>query len=64
MGAGNRRYPNTVCPKARLEEFSEKQQDAISKELAYLENNPHRMDYKSGADAGQPVGSATIGSTC
>jgi uncharacterized protein YbaR (Trm112 family) len=48
----------------RLESYSEKQKEAIRKETAYLENNRHRMDYKTGADLGQPVGSGAIESTC
>jgi predicted RNA-binding Zn-ribbon protein involved in translation (DUF1610 family) len=48
----------------RLEEFSEKQLEAIRKETAYLEKNKNRMDYKVGADLGQPVGSGAIESTC
>jgi hypothetical protein len=48
----------------RLEEFSAKQIEAIQKESAYLEKNKNRMDYKTGADLGQPVGSGAIESTC
>ncbi len=48
----------------RLEEFSAKQIEALKKETAYLEKNKNRMDYKTGADLGQPVGSGAIESTC
>ena len=48
----------------QIESYSEKQKEAIRKETAYLENNRHRMDYKTGADLGQPLGSGAIESTC
>jgi hypothetical protein len=48
----------------RLEEFSAKQIEAIQKETAYLEKNKNRMDYKTGSESGQPVGSGAIESTC
>lgn len=48
----------------QLEKHTEEQKEAIRRETAYLENNRHRMDYKTGADQGQPVGSGAIESTC
>lgn len=48
----------------QLESYSGKQQETLRKETAYLENNQHRMDYKTGADIGQPLGSGAIESTC
>ena len=48
----------------RLEEVTAKQIEALQKETAYLEKNKNRMDYKTGADLGQPVGSGAIESTC
>ena len=48
----------------QLEGYTGKQQDTLRRELAYFENNRHRMDYKAGADLGQPLGSGAVESTC
>ena len=49
---------------AKLDACTEKQKEALRRETACFENNRNRMDYKKGADLGQPVGSGAIESTC
>ena len=49
---------------AKLNAYTEKQQETLRRETAYFQNNRNRMDYKNGADLGQPVGSGAIESTC
>ncbi len=50
--------------KERIEQFSEKQKEVFERELNYFKTHQHRMDYKTGSDLGQPVGSGAIESTC
>ena len=47
-----------------IEEFSQKEREAIAGEVAYFKEHKDRMDYKSGKALGQPVGSGAIESTC
>jgi hypothetical protein len=48
----------------KLDQFSEKQREAITRELAYLTEHKDRMDYKTAKEIGQPQGSGAIESTC
>lgn len=48
----------------KLETYSEAQKQALRREAAYFGNHRHRMDYKTGAELGQPLGSGAIESTC
>ena len=50
--------------KERIKQFSEKQKEVIEKELNYFKTHQHRMDYKTGSEQGQPIGSGAIESTC
>jgi len=50
--------------KEKLGQFSDKQATVFERELNYFKNHQHRMDYKTGSDLGQPVGSGAIESTC
>lgn len=48
----------------RIGQFSEKQKEVYERELNYFKTHRHRMNYKTGSDQGQPVGSGAIESTC
>ena len=50
--------------KEKLGLFSEKQRVVYERELNYFKTHQHRMDYKTGSDLGQPIGSGAIESTC
>ena len=47
-----------------LNDFDEKQQKALAREVAYLTEHKDRMDYKEARKQGQPSGSGAIESTC
>ncbi len=51
-------------PKRKLDEFDEKRQTAVTRELGYLTQHKDRMDYKAARALGQPCGSGAIESTC
>ncbi len=50
--------------KEKLGLFGEKQRVVYERELNYFKTHQHRMDYKTGSDLGQPIGSGAIESTC
>jgi hypothetical protein len=50
--------------KEKIGQFSEKQAVVLGRELNYFKSHEQRMDYKTGSDLGQPVGSGAIESTC
>lgn len=50
--------------RAALDQFNATQQEAIEREIGYFEEHKNRMDYKTGKELGQPVGSGAIESTC
>lgn len=50
--------------RARLDQFTASQQEAIEREIGYFNGHKNRMDYKTGKKLGQPVGSGAIESTC
>lgn len=47
-----------------LGSFDKNRQEAVARELAYLEQHKDRMDYKVARKLGQPCGSGAIESTC
>jgi len=47
-----------------LDEFDQAKQEAVARELGYLKEHKHRMDYKAAKALGQPCGSGAIESTC
>jgi len=47
-----------------IEHATDKQREALDREIGYLTEHKHRMAYKSGKSLGQPVGSGAIESTC
>lgn len=49
--------------KERLEQMSQKHIEAVEKEINYFKTHQDRMDYKTGRELGQPVGSGAIEST-
>ena len=50
--------------RAALDQFTASQREAIEREIGYFEEHKNRMDYKTGKELGQPVGSGAIESTC
>jgi hypothetical protein len=50
--------------KRKLDEFDERRQTAVTRELGYLTQHKDRMDYKAAKALGQPCGSGAIESTC
>lgn len=48
----------------QLDRFDQKQKEVLNRELNYFKSHQQRMDYKTGRDQGQPVGSGAIESTC
>jgi hypothetical protein len=47
-----------------IEQATDKQREALDREIGYLSEHKHRMAYQSGKSLGQPVGSGAIESTC
>lgn len=47
-----------------LGELDRDKQEAVARELRYLKDHKHRMDYKAAKARGQPCGSGAIESTC
>lgn len=50
--------------KHTLPRLTQKQAEAIDREIHYFKEHQNRMDYKAGKKLGQPVGSGAIESTC
>jgi hypothetical protein len=49
---------------ATLDHLTSGQQETLEREINYLKDNRHRMDYKKAKALGQPIGSGAIESTC
>ncbi len=47
-----------------LRKLTDRQRQAIDREINYFQQHKERMDYKNGKTLGQPVGSGAIESTC
>jgi len=50
--------------RSAFDRFSQKQQNAIEREIGYFQKHKNRMDYKNAGELGQPLGSGAIESTC
>ncbi|HOW64226.1 MAG TPA: hypothetical protein P5186_16180 [Candidatus Paceibacterota bacterium] len=50
--------------KQTLTHLTENQKTMLSREIEYVKNHQHRMDYAQAKTAGEPLGSGAIESTC
>lgn len=50
--------------RSAMTRLTTEQRAALDREIGYFDQHKHRMDYKTGRQLGQPVGSGCIESTC